>query len=94
MSEDKEMAKEYFTLSAEQGNEYAKYFLENMDKIHNPSVCLVASRMLHHMSKIFEDNIPFRSSGIGLKIDSKLMRKLREKKVAQGHKRDDHGLIL
>ncbi len=90
VSEDKEMAKEYFTLSAEQGNEYAKFFLENMDKFHNPSVCLVASRMLHHMSKIFEDNIPFKSSGIGLKIDSKLMRKLREKKVVQGHKRDDH----
>jgi len=90
VSEDKEMAKEYFTLSAEQGNEYAKYFLENIDKINNPSVCLVASRMLHHMSKIFEDNIPLKSSGVGLKIDSKLMRKLREKKVAQGYKRDDH----
>lgn len=89
VSEDKEMAKEYFTLSAEQGNEYAKYFLENMDKFYNPSACLVASRMLHHMSKIFEDNIPVKSSGVGLKIDSKLMRKLREKKVAQGYKRDD-----
>ena len=88
--EDKEMAKKYFALSSEQGNEYAKFFLENMDKFHNTFVCLVASRMLHHMSKIFEDNIPFRSSGIGLKIDSKLMKKLREKKVAQGHKRDDH----
>ncbi len=87
--EDKEMAKEYFTLSSEQGNEYAKLFLENMDKIHNPSVCLIASRMLHHMSKIFEDNIPFKSSEVGLKIDSKLMKRLREKKVAQGHKRDD-----
>lgn len=96
VSEDKEMAKEYFTLSAEQGNEYAKYFLEDIDKINNPSVCLVASRMLHHMSKIFEDNIQVKSSGVGLKIDSKLMRKLREKKVAQGYKRDDHeqGIIL
>lgn len=96
VKEDKEMAQKYFNLSAEQGNEYAKFYLENMDKFHNPSVCLVASRMLHHMSKIFEDNIPFRSSGIGLKIDSKLMKKLREKKVAQGHKRDDHeqGIML
>jgi len=90
VTEDKEMAKKCFNLSAEQGNEYAKFYLENMDKFHNPSICLVASRMLHHMSKIFEDNIPFKSSGTGLKIDSKLMRKLKEKKVAQGHKRDDH----
>ena len=88
--EDKEMAKEYFTLSAEQGNEYAKFFLENMDKIHNPSVCLVASRMLHHMSKIFEDNIPLNKSKLGLKIDNKLLKKLKAKKIAQGHKRDDH----
>ncbi|MBZ2175643.1 hypothetical protein K8M07_10385 [Schnuerera sp. xch1] len=42
------------------------------------------------MSEIFEDNILLKSSGVGLKIDSKLMKKLREKKVAQGHKRDDH----
>ena len=90
VTEDKEMAKKYFNLSAEQGNEYAKFYLQNMDKFHNPSICLVASRMLHHMSKIFEDNIPFKSSGTGLKIDSKIMRKLKEKKVAQGHKRDDH----
>ena len=90
VTEDKEMAKKYFNLSAERGNEYAKFYLENMDKYHNPSICLVASRVLHHMSKIFEDNIPFKSSGTGLKIDSKIMRKLKEKKVAQGHKRDDH----
>lgn len=89
VSKDKEMAKKYFTLSAEQGNEYAKFYFENMDKFHNPSTCFVVSRMLHHMSKIFEDNIPFKTSGLGLKVDSKLMRKLREKKVAQGHKRDD-----
>ena len=94
MTEDKERAKKYFTLSAEQGNVYAKYFLENMDKIHNPSVCLVASRMLHHLSKIFEDNIPLKTSGVGLKIDSKLMKKLREKKVAQGHKRDDKEQVI
>lgn len=89
VSEDKETAKRYFALSAEQENEYAKFFLDNMDKFYNPSVCLVVSRMIHHMSKIFEDNIPLKTSGAGLKIDSKLMKKLREKKVAQGHKRDD-----
>lgn len=90
VSEDKETAKEYLTLSADQGNKYAKFFLDNMDKFYNPSVSLIVSRMFHHMSKIFEDNVPLISSGVGVKIDSKLMRKLREKKVAQGHKKDDH----
>ena len=90
VSEDKETAKEYLTLSADQGNKYAKFFLDNMDKFYNPSVSLVVSRMFHHMSKIFEDNAPLISSGVGVKIDSKIMRKLREKKVAQGHKKDDY----
>lgn len=87
---DKETAVKFFTLSAEQGNEYAKFFLDNMDKFREPSVGLCASRMLHHMSKIFEDNIPLNKSKLGLKIDSKLLRKLKEKKIAQGHKSDDH----
>lgn len=87
---DKEEAKKWFTLSAEQGNEYAQFFLDNMDRFQNPSVSLTVSKMFHHMSKIFEDNVPLKSSGTGIKIDSKLMRKLREKKMAQGHKRDDY----
>ena len=41
------------------------------------------------MSRIFEDNVPLKSSGVGIKIDSKLMRKLREKKMAQGHKKNE-----
>jgi hypothetical protein len=87
---NKEEAIKWFKLSAEQGNEYAQFFLDNMDKFHNPSVCLMVSRMLHHMSRIFEENLLLKSSGVGFKIDSKLMRKLREKKIAQGHKKDDH----
>jgi TPR repeat protein len=87
---DKEEATRWFTLSAEQGNEYAQFFLDNMDKLYSPSVPLAASRMFHHMSKVFEDNVPLKSSGVGVKIDSKLLRKLREKKMAQGHKKDDH----
>ena len=90
MPKDKDEAIKWFTLSAEQGNEYAQFFLDNMDKFHNPSVSLAVSKMFHHMSKTFEDNVPLRSSGVGIKVDSKLMRKLKEKKMAQGHKKDDH----
>ena len=46
-----------------------------MDKFYNPSVSLTVSKMFHHMSKIFEDNVPLISPGVGVKIDSKLMRK-------------------
>ena len=84
------------TLSAEQGNEYAKLFLDNIDKFKEPSVALVVSRLLNHMGKIFEENLmPHRNSN-GMKIDSKLLRKLKEKKVAQGHKRNDkdHEMLI
>ncbi|MSU03239.1 sel1 repeat family protein [Tissierella sp. DSM 105185] len=87
---DKEEAIKWFTLSAEQGNEYAQFFLDNMNKFYNPSVSLVVSKIFHHMSKTFEDNAPLKSLGVGIKVDSKLLRKLREKKMAQGHKKDDH----
>ena len=86
---DKEQAIKWLNLSAEQGNEYAKFFLDNIDKFRDPSVAFVISRLLKHMSKIFEEtSMPYRNSN-GMKIDSKLLRKLKEKKVAQGHKGND-----
>lgn len=90
VARDKEEAIKWFTLSAEHGNEYAQFFLDNIDKFYNPSISLAVSRIFHHMSRIFEDNVPLSSSGVGIKVDSKLMRKLREKKMAQGHKRDGY----
>ncbi len=87
---DKELAIKWLTMSAEQGNEYAKFFLDNMDKFREPSVALGISRLMYHAGRIFENNIPFDKSAIGLKIDSKLLRKLKEKKLAQGHKQDEH----
>ncbi len=91
---DKEQAIKWLSLSAEQGNEYAKFFLDNIDKFGEPSVAFVISRLLKHMSKIFEETgMPYRNSN-GMKIDSKLLRKLKAKKVAQGHKGDEHTMSI
>ncbi|MDA3731360.1 relaxase MobL [Niameybacter massiliensis] len=87
---DKETAIKWFTLSAEQGNEYAQFFLDNIDRWKELSVSFAVTRLMHHMSQIFENNQPSQKSVVSLKIDSKRMRKLREKKLAQGHKQDDH----
>lgn len=87
---DKELAIKWLALSAEQGNEYAQFFLDNMDKFSEPSVAFGISRIMYHMGRVFENNVPLDKSAIGLKIDSKLLRKLKEKKLAQGHKRDEH----
>lgn len=94
VTKDKEQAIKWLSLSAEQGNEYAKFFLDNIDKFRDPSVALVISRLLRHMSKIFEEtSMPYRNLN-GMKIDSKLLRKLKEKKVAQGHKGDEHTMSV
>ena len=89
MPRDKETAIKWFILSAEQGNEYAQYFLDHIEQWREPSVGLLATRMLHHMSKVFEDNMPVEKFSRGIKIESKLYRKKKEKKMAQGHKEDD-----
>jgi hypothetical protein len=46
------------------------------------------TRLLHHMSRIFEEQPPPASPVYH--TDRKLLRKLREKKIAHGHKPDDH----
>ncbi len=46
------------------------------------------TRLLHHMSRIFQEQQPPASSVYH--TDRKLLRKLREKKSAHGHKPDDH----
>ncbi|MGB4661932.1 MAG: relaxase MobL, partial [Mobilitalea sp.] len=88
---DKVLAIKWLTKSAEQGNEYAKFLIDNMEKFNQPSVALSISKMMHHMSRIFEENVSFRKTKEGMKIDSKLLCKLRAKKVAQGYKKDDMG---
>ena len=46
------------------------------------------TRLLHHMSRIFQEQ-PLPASPV-YHTDRKLLRKLREKKIAHGHKPDDH----
>lgn len=55
-----------------------------------PTVCETAVRMLHHMSRIFEDNSKLDQIHRGLQIDRKRRQELRRKRLAMGHKPDDH----
>ena len=45
-------------------------------------------QLLHHMSRVFRSNMPVIPPA--LRIDSKRRRRLQEKRMAMGHKRDDH----
>ena len=47
-------------------------------------------RMMHHMSRIFEDNSKIDQIHRGLQIDRKRRQELQRKRLAMGHKPDDH----
>ena len=55
-----------------------------------PAVGETVVRMLHHMSGIFEDNSKIDQIHRGLQIDHKRRQELRRKRLAMGHKPDDH----
>ena len=42
------------------------------------------------MGRIFQEQHPHPVAGMRIAVDSKLRRKIREKKIAMGHKPDDH----
>ena len=88
---DRSRAIKWFQLAADQGNEYAQYFLKHMDdRLGQPPVAAVIS-LFHHLANIFqEQNQPPPSGGVRVAVDRKLLRKIKAKKIAQGHKADDH----
>ena len=89
LPQDQAQAMAWFSRSAAQGNQYAQFFLEQQNDLRPPSVMLAVTQLLYHMSRIFEDHSLPRSS-TGLQVDRKLRRKIQEKKIAMGHKPDDH----
>ena len=89
-SQDVEQAHYWFTQSAAQGNEYAQFFLNRWNDLKPPSVMLSVTHLLHHMSEIFQDNSIPPQAPVGQQVDRKLRIKIREKKIAMGHKPDDH----
>ena len=88
--QDQVRARYWFTQSATQGNEYAQFFLDRWDNLKPPSIMLSVTRLLHHMGRIFQEQMPGSTVPGGVQIDRKRLAQLREKKIAMGHKADDH----
>ncbi len=88
---DRDKALRWFALAAEQGNEYARFFIDHIDEIglDNPDLFMATTRLLRQLGGIFEQQ-QHQLGGQAAHIDRKRMRVLREKKLAQGHARDDH----
>ena len=49
-----------------------------------------AVRLFHQVGQIFRDNAAPPSNPMGIRIDSKRRKKLMQKRLAMGHKQDDH----
>lgn len=89
--QDREVAWYWFTQSADQGNQYAQFFLDHFQQIGRPSVFLAATKLLHHLAQTFRQDIVPPKAPVGLApADRKLRAKIRAKKIAMGHKPDDH----
>lgn len=89
--QDQEQALHWFARSAEQGNEYAQFFLDRWDTMGRPSVMLSVTRLLHRMAQAFrEAPLPHDATTMHLRPDHKLRSAQQEKRIAMGHKEDDH----
>ena len=88
---DMDAAYEWFAAARDNGHAYAEFFMKRMERGEQepPSVLLASTRLLYHMGNIFRDNAP-ASAATGVQIDRKRLALLRQKRVALGHKPDDH----
>lgn len=90
VEKDKDSAAKWFQMAADQRNEYAQYFLKHMDDPVGQSPAAAVITLLHSLANIFREQSQFPTSGIVVAVDRKLLRKIKAKKIAQGHKADDH----
>ena len=90
---DMDAAYEWFAAARDNGHAYAEFFMKRMERGEQEpsSVLLSATRLLYHMGNIFRDNAPAPAAN-GVQIDRKRLARLRQKRVALGHKPDDHEL--
>ena len=88
--QDKKLAVYWLTQAASQGHTYAQILLERSDGASLPSVILAVNGLLHQMGQIFLDHAWPDNSTRSQYTDRKLRRRIQEKKIAMGHKPDDH----
>ena len=91
VQQDTDAAYQWFTEAYYGGHTYAGMFMDRIDRGEQrpPSIMLAATRLLYHMGNIFRDNAPAPAAN-GIQIDRKRLAQLRQKRVALGHKPDDH----
>ena len=59
-------------------------------QLHSEHLLSSTVRLFHQMSQIFRDNAAPPANPMGIRMDSKRRKKLMQKRLAMGHKQDDH----
>lgn len=83
---DYEKAIAYLSSAAEHGNPYAEQLLHSIRSNRNWSAALGAIRLLHHLSRMIQNQLDGEKREKAGAIDRKLKRKIDEKKQAHGLK--------
>ena len=87
--QDREEALRWLKSSAAQGNVYAQYLIDRIEEQRDPSILLAATKLLHHASRIFREQA-MSTNPQGIRMDSRRRKQLLQKRLALGHKIDDH----
>ena len=80
----------YMEQSASQGNEYAQFFIDRQDSLTHPDVMLAVTRLQYALSKVFQQNSTPQTGPRFAVIDRKRRREMLDKRIAMGHREDDH----
>lgn len=89
-TKDKEQAIEWFTKSANDGNEYAQAMLDDISKFENDLLANTIFSLLISLSRCIQDSYGNDRKDLQSIVDRKLMRVIRKKKMELGEKEENH----
>lgn len=87
---DKEKAVEWFTKSANDGNEYAQAILVDISKFENDLLANTIFSLFVSLNRCIQDSYDNDRKDLQSRVDRKLMRVIRKKKMELGEKDENH----
>ena len=90
LTKDEEQAIEWFTKSANDGNEYAQAMLDNISQFENDLLVNTIFSLLVSLSRCIQDSYDNDRKDLQSIVDRKLMRVIRKKKMELGEKEENH----
>ena len=88
LTKDKEQAIEWFTKSANDGNEYAQAMLDNISKFENVLLANTILSLFVNLSRCIEDDYAQKYKSFKQTADCRLRRMIRQKKLSLGIKEE------